>query len=129
MATYNYGIDLPFRADVDMDNYQYHFVVAASTAGYVKPASASRAQVLGVLQNDPSAGDAATVRVFGVSKVVAEAASAITYGQVLTSSSRAMAQTMVPSASMYSAGMALEALASGSDVTIQALILPSVRYQ
>lgn len=65
--------DIAFTADVDLTLKQYYFVTAASTSGYVKVANgASNPTVLGVLQNSPSAGGAAQVRVYGFSKIVAE---------------------------------------------------------
>lgn len=74
MATYhNINLtDAPFLADADLTTKQYYFVTAASTAGYVKLATgASNPTPLGILQNSPSAGQEARVRLLGPSKVYA----------------------------------------------------------
>ena len=66
-------VDIGFTADVDLTTKQYLFVTPASTQGNVKVATgASNPTVLGVLQNSPSAGQEARVRVLGFSKVIGE---------------------------------------------------------
>lgn len=127
MATYNFGVDYPFKAAVDLSNYQYRFVSAGSVSGEVTLAALG-ASVLGVLQNDPVAGEEATVRWFGSTKVMANAGSAITYGGLLKSGSDGMAWGYAsPTASVYAAGVAMEALSSGSGVIIEAFLLPYTR--
>ena len=65
--------DVSFTADADLTAKQYYFVTVASTAGNVKVADgASNGTPLGVLQNSPSAGEAARVRVLGFTKLVVE---------------------------------------------------------
>jgi hypothetical protein len=67
----------PFKADVDMSSTVntagcalYRLVTNASTANNVKPSiGASNPTPLGVLQNSPSAGQEAEVRVIGFSLV------------------------------------------------------------
>ena len=74
MATYkDMGItDVAFYADGDLTLAQYYHVTVASTAGYVKVATgACNPAPLGVLQNAPSAGQEARVRLLGLSKVFA----------------------------------------------------------
>ena len=91
--------DIGYTADADLTAKQYHFVTVASTAGNVKTATgASNPTVLGVLQNSPSAGQEARVRVLGYTKIVGEnGACNLTYGSFLTSGSDGQAETMTPS--------------------------------
>ena len=90
MATYkalSQDNDAPFLADSDLTLSQYYFVTVASTAGNVKVANgASNPAPLGVLQNAPSAGQEARVRLFGSTKVFAitPAGSGIGYGRYVT---------------------------------------------
>ncbi len=75
MANYrDIGIaDATFTADVDLTQKQYYFVACASTAGNVGVATGTCAPVpLGILQNSPSLGQEAQVRVLGFSKLVCE---------------------------------------------------------
>lgn len=75
MANYrDLGIaDATFIADVDLTQKQFHFVQAASTAGQVGLATGTCNPIpIGVLQNSPSLGQEAAVRVLGYSKLVCE---------------------------------------------------------
>ena len=127
MATYNFGVDYPFKAAIDLSSYQYRFVSAGSVAGEVT-LSALGASTLGVLQNDPVAGEEATVRWFGSTKVMANAGSAIVNGGLVKSGSDGMAWGYAsPTASVYAAGVAMEALSSGSGVMIEIFLLPYTR--
>ncbi len=67
MATDNVILDLPFEAAEDLSLDQYRIVVLDT--GKVRRPDAATDIPLGVLQNAPAAGEAATVRVMGVSKV------------------------------------------------------------
>lgn len=63
--------DISFIADTDLTAKQYYFVTAASTDFKVKLATGGSAPTpLGVLQNSPSAGQEARVRLHGTSKVL-----------------------------------------------------------
>jgi hypothetical protein len=113
MATYNWGLDLSFTASVDLAAYQYHFVKAGSVAGEVTPSSTTGASVLGVLQNDPRAGEEATVRVFGTTKV--KAGTAIAWGAVVTAASDGRADTFaVASACTNALGIGIETISNSS---------------
>lgn len=131
MATYNVGTDLSFVAAIDLANYQYYFVKAGSVAGEVSLGNAVGGSVLGVLQNDPGAGQEATVRVGGTSKVYANAGtsgSTIVNGGLVKAGSDGMAWGYnSPTASVFAAGVALETLASGSGVYIEILVTPYLR--
>jgi hypothetical protein len=92
MAKYQHiGIDdMSFTSDEDLTAKQYRFVIPASTAGKVMIANgASNPTPLGVLQNSPSAGQEARVRVIGPTKleVVNASGCGLAYGRFVTSSS------------------------------------------
>jgi hypothetical protein len=125
MATYNYGIYYPFSASGDLSAAQYRFVTQAGTAKRViRSTGACNPAPMGILQNDPRSGEEATVCVWGVSKVLADAetGTAIAYGDFLTSGSTGMAVANTNGSSV--AAVALEALASGSGIYIECLVLP-----
>lgn len=78
MANYfDIGIaDAPFVAGEDLTQKQWHFVTVGSVYGEVKAANgASNPAPLGILQNSPSVGMEATVRIYGFSKLVCDGAS------------------------------------------------------
>lgn len=126
MAIYSgFGFDLPMSASGDLSAKQYYFMAPASTAKRVLTATgASGPAPIGVLQNDPTSGEEATVRILGSTKVQADAATAIGYGDFITSGSDGRA--VVTTGSAFH-GMALEALASGSAI-IEVLLLPHGAY-
>jgi hypothetical protein len=123
VAKYQDGIDITLTANADLDDQQFYFVTASGTAPGVNVSTgASGPAPTGVLQNDPRSGEAATVRILGTTKVIAEADTAIGYGDYLTSGSSGMAVNNSNGSSV--AGIALEALASGSGVLIEMMLLP-----
>ncbi|MGD9504559.1 MAG: hypothetical protein AB7W37_06590 [Syntrophobacteraceae bacterium] len=67
MATENRVLDLSYAAAEDLSNDQYRIVVLDT--GAVRRPNATTDVPLGVLQNAPASGEAAVVRVMGVSKV------------------------------------------------------------
>lgn len=68
MATENMILDKSYEAAEDLSNDQYRFVVL--DAGKVRrPDHATTDIALGILQNAPAAGEAASVRLIGISKV------------------------------------------------------------
>ena len=118
--------DVTFSASGDLSAKQYYFMAPASTAKRVLTATgASGPAPIGVLQDDPVSGDDCAVRLQGSTKLVCDAATAIGYGDFLTSGSDG--QGVISTGSAFHA-MALEALASGSGVTIEALLLPHGAY-
>lgn len=121
--TYNVGIDLPFSASGDSDTWQYHWVKPAGTAKRFDLATGgSGPAALGVLQNDPRSGEEATVRVFGTTFIFADATStAIGYADWLSCGSDG--QAIIAAGSVVQ-GIALQALASGASVKIEAYIFP-----
>jgi len=80
MAYENKVIDLSFEADEDLSNDQYRIVVLDATSKKVRRPNAATDVPLGVLQNAPEAGEAASVRPIGcggVTKVVLGATLAV----------------------------------------------------
>lgn len=68
MATENGILDLSYKAAEDLSNDQYRIVVIDS--GKVRRPNSGTEAGLGVLQNAPESGEAASVRLIGVSKIV-----------------------------------------------------------
>jgi len=114
------GWDYTYIADVDLSSYQYRFVRAASTAGKVELNTTVGGSCLGVLQNDPTAGEEATVRRLGQSKVrlTAEAsnASPLTFGGLVISASNGFATGYINTTAgcAWAMGQSEVAYASGS---------------
>ena len=78
--------DAAFVAGADLTAKQYHFVKPGSVVGEVNLATGgSDTAPIGVLQNSPSTGQEARVRVFGFTKVyaVAVSGSPIRYGNYI----------------------------------------------
>ncbi len=67
-------LDFSFKAEEDLRNYQYHFVTIDATNNTVRLLDSAAEIADGVLQNAPNTGEEATVRILGISKVVANAA-------------------------------------------------------
>ncbi len=65
-------LDFSFKAAEDLSNYRYHFV-KINTSGEVRLLDSAAEIPDGVLQNTPESGEEATVRILGISKVVANA--------------------------------------------------------
>jgi hypothetical protein len=68
MANENKILDLSFEAAEDLTNDQFRLVVLTSSRTVRRPDSEVEV-ALGILQNAPAAGDAAVVRILGVSKL------------------------------------------------------------
>lgn len=68
MVTENKILDVSYEAAEDLSSDQYRIVVLSS--GKVQRPDATTDIPLGILQNAPTAGKAAVVRLIGVSKIV-----------------------------------------------------------
>ena len=66
-------LDFSFKAAEDLSDYQYHFV-KIDTSGQARLLNSGAEIPDGVLQNAPASAEGATVRMLGISKVVANAA-------------------------------------------------------
>ena len=119
--------DVPFLADIDLTAKQYYFVMVASTLGNITTATgASNPAPIGVLQNAPSLGQEARVRVLGFTKLVGEATTCnLTYGKFFYSSSDGQAQPIITAAGSPICGTWLDATLSSGSAIGQALFLPS----
>lgn len=89
MATQSNGVDITLLAAADLTGKQFHFVKVDSAGKAALAALGENA--VGVLQNKPNTGQAATIRVFGRSKMVADAA--VAAGASIKSSSDAQGAT------------------------------------
>lgn len=72
MATQGYGVDITLLAAADFSAKQFHAVKVDNTGKAALAAAGDWA--IGILQNNPLSGEAATIRVSGKSKFVADAA-------------------------------------------------------
>lgn len=73
MATENKLLDLSYEAAEDLSSNQYHFVVLNSD-GKLRRLDSAAEIAYGILQNAPESGEAASVRVDGISKLTVNAA-------------------------------------------------------
>jgi len=83
---------VPFKADEDLSSWQYRLVMASSTVGNVQKhdillTAASPRVPLGILQNDPSAGQEASVKMIGFTKVLGQVSGCyLNFGSLLSCS-------------------------------------------
>lgn len=99
---------------------QYHVVVLASTARQVKAASSGTVQNLGILDNDPAAGEPASVIGAGMAK--AYAGGNITAGALVTANSTAQC-VATTTANNKVVGRAITGASSGQ--LFEVFVLPS----
>jgi hypothetical protein len=102
------------KASATLASSQYYVVKAASTAGEViVGATAATDPVLGIVQNDPAAGEVADVAFVGICKAAAEAS--VTYGSQLTTSTTGRVKTTTTDGDRI-VGIALEASSAAGDI-------------
>lgn len=70
-------LDISLEAAEDLSDDQYKFVVMDGTSGKARRPDSATEYSLGVLQNAPESGEAASIRVLGISKLCANAALSI----------------------------------------------------
>lgn len=109
-------LDLSLEAEADLSAKQFHLIKLDSSGKVALAGSAERA--IGVLQNNPSTGEAAQVRVLGVSKVVSGYSFGV--GTVLASDASGKAIT---SSSAKPIGIALEAATAANQI-VSVLVIP-----
>lgn len=98
----------------DLSSYQYYVVKHASTAGACKVATtAATDTLLGILQNDPTSGQAAEVAFLGIAKAAAEAS--VTAGSAVTCSSTGRVKTTTTDLDQI-IGFAAAASSSAGDI-------------
>ena len=97
----------------DLSSYQYYVVKHASTAGACKVATTAATDTLmGILQNDPTSGQAAEVAYTGIAYALAEAS--VTAGSAVTTSSTGRVKTTTTDLDQI-VGFALAASSSAGD--------------
>lgn len=93
---------------------QYYVVQASSTAGEVKVGSTAATDlILGIVQNDPAAGEVADVACNGIAKAAAE--TGVTYGDSLTTSSTGRVKTTTTDGDQI-VGIALASSTAAGDI-------------
>lgn len=107
--------DESFPAGADLSGSQYKFVELGS-GGTVTVCNAATDRPIGVLQNKPTSGQMATVRVRGVTKVQADAALAI--GDAIGTSADGQADPKVAGTDTteYVVGTALTAVSNAGEI-------------
>jgi len=118
MAYESPGIDLgTLTAAADLSSSQYYFVKLAS-ATTVNVCTAITDLPIGILQNTPTSGQAAEVRIFGVSKASADGT--ITAGRWISTSADSQAAGITPGSdtTQYVMGQAIQAASAGETFTM-----------
>lgn len=118
-------LTIPMISSGNNSGNQFKLVTPGSAANSITLATASTVDVLGVLQNTPTTGggDAASVMVQGVSKVYkTSTAAAITYGDLLVSTTSGGVKTGGAAEEDYYIGTALETMAAGTTGILTMLI-------
>lgn len=111
MSYQGHGVDISRKAGADLSAAQFKFVSVDANGEVVVAGAGDFA--IGVLQNNPGAGELATVRVAGISKVKADAA--IAAGARVTPSADGEAATSTV-ATDNTTGIALEAAGGAGEV-------------
>ena len=117
MAYAGQQICATFEAGADLSAKQYYFV-KLSAANTVNVCTAITDIPIGILQNKPGSGEAATVCLFGISKVSADGTLAA--GNLIGTSADSQADAIAAGSdtTVYTMGQALEAAAAGDTVSM-----------
>ncbi len=104
------------KAGADLSSSQYKFV-KLSAAGTVVACDGATDRPIGVLQNKPTSGQAATVVTIGVTKIQPD--EALTVGSTIGTSSDAQAQIVAVGSetTVYIVGIVLQAAGTGELAT------------
>jgi len=125
MATFGKYESIPgLTATSTLAASQYKVVQLSSTAGQVKLATSGTSKIIGIVQNDPAAGEAADVAFLGVVKGAAETSVAV--GDKVTSSSTGRLKTTTTDGDVI-LGTALEASDTAGDI-IRIVAVPGLFY-
>lgn len=121
--------DDSFIAGEDLSSYQY-YIVASTAAGYVQRCISSTGdaagRALGVLQNNPTSGHSATVRLLGRTKVVASSSGSISHGARVSATTAGTAQPA--STGSWCLGTALSASTGAVGTLIECVLLGPFTY-
>lgn len=122
MATFGEYWSIPgLSAASSLASAQYYVVQLCSTVGQVKLATSGTSKVIGVVQNDPAASEAADVAFLGIVKAACEAST--TVGSFLTSSSTGRVKITTTDADRI-VGMALESYSTAGGIIRVAMGAP-----
>ena len=114
-------LDVSLLAAADLSGYQYRFVKL--TADNTVNVCGAGEQAIGVLQNKPTgAGQAARVRVLGVSRVVA--GGSVTYGQKLGTDANGAGVAKTADKAIY-LGIVIDGVGSGETITALIMGVPN----
>ncbi len=119
----NAVIDISVVAGADLSSYRYYPVTI--TTGEAQLAGANDA--CGILQNDPKTGEAASIRVFGISLACANGATDIAMFDTLGSDSNHLMVKEVTDNDLV-IGYALEAYTDDATAKIQMMVTGRRRY-
>jgi len=111
----NAAVKTTFTAGEDLSAKQFHFVKIDNGDGHVVAVSGATDRPIGVLQNAPTAGQAAEVTIVGGTKV--ECGGSASFGQPLFSSASATAVTLAfgtTASAAFSVGTFIESAAAGA---------------
>jgi hypothetical protein len=117
MSAQGYGTDITLLAGADLSTKQHYAVKVDATGKAVLAALGEHA--IGVLQNKPGNGQAATIRILGATKMVA--GGAVAAGALVTPN--AAGKGAVAGAGNYILGVALTA--AGQDLDVHEVLLKS----
>jgi hypothetical protein len=131
MSTQNGILDLSYKAAEDLSSDKYRFIVIDSSTGLARRPNNASEKVRGILQNAPVAGEAAVVRLAGVSKF--EANDALTINTFIkpefVSASDAGKGQDAAGAMEYAAGIVVEETDAEDDLGSVLLFTPSPTRQ
>ena len=127
MAYESPGIDIgTLTAAADLSSSQYYFVKLAS-ATTVNVCTAITDKPIGVLQNTPTSGQSAVVRIFGLSKMSANGTIAFSNPLGTSADGQADAYTPGTHTTVYACGQAIEAAGSAGDLFTAFINLTNAR--
>ena len=115
-------LDVTFTAMSDLRTKQFCFVALLDDNSVELP-SATTEVTVGVLQNKPNAGEAASVRILGLSKIILGAT--IAPGAVLATTAAGQAQTAVATQSPG----ALACEQGNANEIVTAIVLPALNIK
>lgn len=113
MATGSEYMAFSLLAYSSLASYQYRAVRAGTTAGYCVLATAASDPIIGVVQNDPGAGEAAEIAYVGICKTVAGVAD-LNEGEPCTVNSSGLLDTTTGGNRLV--GIALDANSAVGDI-------------
>lgn len=126
--------DESFIAASDLSSCQY-YIVSSSADGYVDKCTASSGGIsvvtraIGILQNNPSSGQAAIVRILGKSKVVASSSGTLTIGTYVACATNGQAMTATTGCLVLGPVMKASSTAAASGVLAEVLLHGPFLYQ